>query len=413
MMTRLLFVLMLLLAALPARAADATLDATRSSVVLGDPQGWFGKRWFGQERPRPVTLRLALSQPVPFRLFLLDGPPRLVADFDGADLGDAAPDAVAGAAQLPDLRWGPAGAGRSRVVAELPGPYRIARASQRAGADASSVIVEILLEPVAKKDFAPRPGAAAALRDLPDPVEFLDASLSADAPLRVMLDPGHGGIDPGAQAGGQSEAVLVLAFARELAAALRGENVTVLMTRDDDRFLGLEARLTAARTQAADLFISLHADALPEGQAAGVAIYVWNPAADDRATAQLAARHGRDDLLAGVDLAGTDDALAATLMDVARTDTQPRSENFAKFLASAMALDGIGMHRRPVKGAAFSVLKAPDIPSVLVELGFITDPNDRANLTDPAWRARMVGVMARAITGWAEDEATRRRLLRH
>lgn len=185
------------------------------------------------------------------------------------------------------------------------------------------------------------------------------------------------------------------------------------MTREDDSFVRLEERMTRARAAGAQLFLSLHADALPQGQAAGATVYLWNPASDGRAARQLAMRHDRDDLVAGVDLAGQDDALADTLMDFARTDTQPRSENFARWLTSRMALMGIGMHGRPVKGAAFSVLKSPDIPSALLELGFISDDSDRANLTDPSWRARMVEVVADAITGWARDDRARSAMLRH
>jgi len=170
--------------------------------------------------------------------------------------------------------------------------------------------------------------------------------------------------------------------------------------------------MTIARAERADLFISLHADALPAGEAAGLSIYVWNPQADDRATRELAMRHDRADLLAGLDLAGTDDQLADVLMDLARTETHPRSEAFAKFAVSELNRAGIAMHRRPVRGAAFSVLKSPDIPSVLVELGFLTDPGDRANLFDPEWRAQTAQALAQAIGLWAQDDAARAALLR-
>lgn len=123
-------------------------------------------------------------------------------------------------------------------------------------------------------------------------------------------------------------------------------------------------------------------------------------------------RHGPDDLLAGLDLTGQDDALTGVLMDFARTDTQPRSRNFADWLVSRMSLMGIGMHGRPVQRATYSVLKSPDIPSVLLELGFISDHDDRANLLNPEWRARMVRVVAEAVTGWARDEAARATMLR-
>ena len=170
--------------------------------------------------------------------------------------------------------------------------------------------------------------------------------------------------------------------------------------------------MTAARQAGAHLLMSLHADALPQGQAAGATIYVWSSSADDRASRQLVMRHQRDDLLRGQDLTGQDDGLAVALMDFARTDTQPRSEAFARHLTSRMALRGIGLHGRPVQGAAFSVLKSPDIASVLLELGFITDEADLFNLTDPDWRARMATAVAEAVTGWWRDEQARAALLR-
>lgn len=118
-------------------------------------------------------------------------------------------------------------------------------------------------------------------------------------------------------------------------------------------------------------------------------------------------RHDRADLLAGMDLAGTDDQIADVLMDMARIETQPRSEAFAKFAVSELNRAGIVMHRRPMRGAAFSVLKSPDIPSVLVELGFLTDPGDRGNLFDPEWRARTAQAIAQAASLWARDDAAR------
>ena len=110
-------------------------------------------------------------------------------------------------------------------------------------------------------------------------------------------------------------------------------------------------------------------------------------------------------MLAGVDLDGTDDRVARALMDLARTRTQPASEAFASHLSSELALSDIGMHRRPVQGAAFSVLKSPDIPSVLVEIGFLSDPVDRANLLNPAWRGQMAQAITRAVTNWRADQA--------
>lgn len=362
-------------------------------------------------RPRPMQLDLTLNKPVPYRVFLLDGPPRLVVDLKGVDFGGADPALLFGSDLVPAIRWGRFQRGWSRLVAELPGPYAVTESGL--ATRSLQPAIRVRLKPVTPEDFRPR--ANASMTNLPVPALDQGTMPPTDADpdrLVVALDPGHGGIDPGALAAGHSEADIVLSVALAAREALTRAGIEVFLTREGDRFVGLESRMTAARAAGADLFISLHADALPQGQAAGATIYIWDPKANDAATQLLTQRHDRDDLLAGLDLTGSDDALAGVLMDMARADTQPRSENFAKFLASRLTLGGIQMHRRPVKGARFSVLKSPDIPSVLLELGFLTDPEDRQHLTDPAWRSQMVQAITNAVTGWARDEDNRAVLLR-
>ncbi|WP_103171423.1 N-acetylmuramoyl-L-alanine amidase [Paracoccus sp. SY] len=397
---KVLALILSLLVAFPVWGNEPARLDIGGSALVATGRGWGG--------PQPLELRLSLTRAVPYRTYLVDGPPRLVVDVKDTDFGLARPQDLFGADLAPAIRWGPYREGWSRVVVELPGTYRIDRAGQRARAALSQITV--VLAPVAAQDFAPRPSATAALRDLPEPAEL--PAQPADEGFTVVLDPGHGGFDPGALAEGESEANLVLVFSLELRAALQARGITVEMTRSDDSFVALERRMTTARQARGDLFISLHADALPQGQAAGATVYVWNPAADDRAAEQLALRHGRDDLVAGADLTGHDDALTGVLMDFVRTDTQPRSESFARWLTSRMSLMGIGMHERPVQRATYSVLKSPDIPSVLLELGFISDHDDRANLLNPLWRGRMVQVVSDAIVGWARDEAARAAMLR-
>lgn len=394
-------ILAMLMALSPAAAQDlARVDQGASALVKA------GRVWWGEP---PLELRLALSRPVQWRVTMVSDPVRLVLDVKGVDFSGADSKALFGADLAQDVRWGSYRAGWSRMVVELPGPYRIDSAAQQTTPPLSQI--NIRLSPVAPEDFTAPPSATAALRGLPDPAD-VPAALPPHDKLVVVLDPGHGGFDPGALAEGETEANLVLVFALELRKALQDRGVDVVMTREDDSFVALEQRMTFAREARADLFMSLHADALPTGQAAGATVYIWNPRSDTQASQQLVNRHERDDLLAGVDFGGQDDALAGAMMDFVRTDTQPRSENFARWLSSRMALMGIGQHGRPVQGASFSVLKSPEIPSVLLELGFISDHNDRANLLNPEWRVRMVQVMAEAVMGWARDESTRASMLR-
>lgn len=417
--------------------ALAPAHANPPGAVRFDPtQSLIAAQGRERDAARPLSLRLSVGVRAPWRVYLLDAPPRLVVEVEGMTLPseDAA---VPGAELLPGLRWGGGLSGWGRIVAELPGTYQISRATitgaaavvsggaqAQAGNSANTgeagnaagpsgdparplgaAAIELALTPVPADRFAPRQDALTALHGMP-PLAKLPPAPPRHERLRVVIDPGHGGIDPGAQVDGLTEAALMLGFATELASALTAAGFEPMLTRGDDRFIPLEQRATSARAVRADLFISLHADMLPKGQAAGATIYVWNPQSNDRAARELAARHDRDDLLAGVDLDGTDDQVARALMDLARTGTQPRSEAFAAHLSSELALSDIGMHRRPVQGAAFSVLKSPDIPSALVELGFLSDPADRANLLNPAWRAQMAAAITRAVANWQADIAS-------
>jgi N-acetylmuramoyl-L-alanine amidase len=228
----------------------------------------------------------------------------------------------------------------------------------------------------------------------------------------VVLDPGHGGVDPGAERDGVREADLMLTFARELKEVLRRAGMQVVMTRDADVFVPLETRITVARAAQADLLLSLHADALAEGRATGATVYTLSETASDTASAKLAERHDRADLLAGVDLTRHDDVIADVLMDLARLESTPRSDHLADAVVEGLRQSVGGLHKRPRLSAGFSVLKSPDIPSVLVELGFLSSDRDRARLTDPDWRRRAAEGIRDALQAWAVEDAAEAALLR-
>jgi len=233
--------------------------------------------------------------------------------------------------------------------------------------------------------------------------------------VRVVLDPGHGGIDPGAEYGGMNEADLMLTFARELRVELlRAGGFDIVLTRDADVFVPLETRISIARAAEADLFISLHADSLPEaaGQAHGATVYTLSEEASDEASQTLAERHDGADLMAGVDLSGQGDEIALVLMEMARMETQPRADRLAAHLVDGIT-DATGrMNSRPLRSASFSVLKSPSVPSVLVELGFLSSPRDREKIASPEWRAKAAAGMRAALQAWAAEDATRARLFR-
>lgn len=360
-----------------------------------------------------VDVEIALTQAVPFRVFTLDNPARLVVDFREVFWDDLAnrrlPPPIAG------MQTGAApGSGWSRMVMTLSEPLLPQVAAMRTDPVTGGASVTLRLRPVAAEDFVAAAGA-------PPGVEAgLRADLAVPAPQArdtdrfiVVLDPGHGGVDPGAVRGNRTEAELVLAFARELRDALRRTGrVEVLLTRDADIFVPLPTRVTIARAAEADLFLSIHADALAEGRAEGATIYTLSDTASDAASAALAEQHDRADLIAGVDLAGTDDEIAGVLMDLARVQTAPRSRAFADTLVSHLGAAALQLHPRPRGEAGFSVLKAADIPSVLLEIGYLSDEGDLQNILDPAWRARMQAAITSAVLAWADADAAQRSLLR-
>ncbi|MCA1661760.1 MAG: N-acetylmuramoyl-L-alanine amidase [Novosphingobium sp.] len=222
----------------------------------------------------------------------------------------------------------------------------------------------------------------------------------ASRPL-VVIDPGHGGHDPGASgAGGLKEAQLTLALGRALRDELvRRARVRVALTRDGERFLALEERYGLARRLDADLFISIHADAAAEAGARGASLYTLSERASDAVAARLAARENRADTINGVQLREQPGEVAAILLDLSRRQTFERSAAFARLVVREGA-NAIRFRAEPLKSAAFVVLKAPDVPSVLFESGYISNADDAARLTDPAARARFAAAFARAIEAY-------------
>ncbi len=395
-MTRVLrllsFISLLLALSIPGQAQElsalARIDPLRSGIVATGDGG--------------LELRFGLSQPVPWRLRLMDNPPRLVIDTREVEWRGV--EALAVVRPGASLRAGAFRPGWSRLVLELAGPLAVVRAEMLTGAEP---MIEIRLAPTDPARFA----AEAARPDLPDwalpeATDLVAPPPEGAGPLVVVLDPGHGGIDPGAEREGTSEAKLMLTFARELKdALLRDGRFQVVMTREEDVFVPLEARTSIAREAGADVFLSLHADALAEGDAQGATVYTLAEEASDEASAALAERHDRDDLLAGVDLSAQDDVVAEVLMDMARTETTPRTERLAKAIVTALKAAKIRMHRHPHQTGGFSVLKSPDIPAVLLEVGFLSSDRDFKRLSDPAWRATLAEALVLALGAWADEDA--------
>jgi len=229
----------------------------------------------------------------------------------------------------------------------------------------------------------------------------------------VVLDPGHGGKDPGAEAGGYRESNLMLELAAAVEESLvRNTEFKVILTRKEDVFLSLEDRITVATQSGADLFISLHADAVIEGEASGTTVYLLSENATDKMSAQLASRHDRSEILRGVDLSGLDSQVTSVLIDMARQETKPRNEAVASFILEVFREKIAELSSQPLRYAAFSVLKSPDIPSILIEAGFMSTSSNLKNLTTPSWRDGFADALAEAISRWQIKDKQAKFLMR-
>lgn len=360
------------------------------------------------DRGQGLELHLALSQSVPYRLALFGGPDRLVLDFREV-AWDSLPAGFDQAERVSELATGAASgaAGWSRMVLTLTEPMEIESAEMRTDPATGEAVVHLRLQPGSMQGEA---GAGDAPLRVPLPPVRPNAP--DDGRFVVALDPGHGGVDPGAEAGGLQEADIMLVFAQELKDQLvRTGAAEVVLTRDSDRFVSLSERISIARRSGADLFLSLHADALAEGRASGATIYTLSEDAMARAPGLTTERFDRDDLIGGVDLRHADDQVAELLMELAQLDTQPRSDALAETLLEALDVAGVPLHSAPRTEAGFTVLTAADIPSVLLEVGYLSDPGDRARLSDAGWRAEVQVALVAAILSWHRADSFRRNLL--
>lgn len=365
-------------AALPAGADDAALVA-RAVAVVGDAAA--GAVTVTFDRAPAYTLRT------------VNDPPRVVVDLPLTDWRIAAPAPGAGLAR--GLRFGLAAPGRSRLVVDLGGP---AAATATLAPDADGVALTLTLR-------AQDPAAFAASAQGPPP----RAMAPARPPITVAIDPGHGGADPGASHGGADpgaliEKTLTLAHARALRAALAARGWRAVLTREDDAFVGLAARVAKARAMGADVLVSLHADAVPQPEVSGVSVYTLSERASDADAAALAARENRADPTLAALFPGVESDVAHVLAPRLRRETAAASARLGAALVAGLASLPL-LPGRPLRAAAFQVLRAPDIPAVLIELGFLSNADDRARLTDPAATMAAAEAIADGLIAWADASA--------
>jgi N-acetylmuramoyl-L-alanine amidase len=357
---------------------------------------------------------LDIDQTVTFRAVTLADPYRVVVDVPQVSFQLPTGTGSGGRGLVKAFRYGLVMPGGSRIVLDLTGPAKIANSYVLEAANGQPARLVLELEEVDRAAFvqslAPenRPELRPAIADAP-PVTIPAASdpaqksaTPADSRPVVVIDPGHGGIDNGTQSSGESEKNLVLAFGLALRDRLeKAGKYRVVMTRDDDTFIPLNDRVKVARNIKAALFVSIHADALPraEGDAQGATIYTLSDKASDAEAQRLADAENRADAIAGFNLAEEPTDVADILIDLTQRETRTFSNRFAHLLMGEMK-STVRMHKHPLKSAGFRVLKAPDVPSVLVEIGYVSNKGDLEHLVSEGWRSRAVGSMAQAIDGF-------------
>jgi N-acetylmuramoyl-L-alanine amidase len=354
---------------------------------------------------------LDLDKTIPFRAFALDDPYRIVVDIPQVNFHLPAGTGANGRGLIKSFRYGLVMPGGSRLVFDLTGPAKIANSYMLDAANGQPPRLVLELEEVDRATFA-QSLAPAKAPELKPSVSDTSVAISAPestpapkptAPLDprpvIVIDPGHGGPDNGTRAGDETEKNLVLAFGLALRDRLeKGGKYHVVMTRTDDTFIPLDDRVRIAHNQSAALFVSIHADYLPhnEGDAQGATIYTLSDKASDAEAERLADAENRADTIGGVNLTNEPTDVADILIDLAQRETRTFSNRFARILMGEMK-NTVRMHKRPLKSAGFRVLKAPDVPSVLVELGYVSNKSDLEHLVSDSWRAKTVGAMAQAI----------------
>ena len=355
---------------------------------------------------------LDLDKTIKFHAFALADPYRVVVDISQVSFQLAAGIGTAGRGLIKAFRYGLVMPGGSRIVFDLTGPARIANSYVLDAANGQPPRLVLELEQVDRTTFVQslaaegRPELRPAIADAKDTAAAAEAAArpatpaSADLRPVVVIDPGHGGIDNGTQSSGESEKNLVLGFALALRDRIEKKGkYRVAMTRTDDTFIPLADRVRIARNQSAALFVSIHADALPrnEGDAQGATIYTLSDRASDTEAERLAEAENKADAIGGVNLTEEPTEVADILIDLAQRETRTFSNRFARLLMGEMKKSTVRMYKHPLKSAGFKVLKAPDVPSVLIELGYVSNKGDLEHLVSENWRSRTVGSMAQAI----------------
>jgi len=354
---------------------------------------------------------LDLSRRIDLHLFTLADPYRVVIDVPQVTFRLPPKAGENGRGLIKAFRFGLVMPGGSRMVIDLVKPARIDKAFVVDAADGAPARLVLDLVATDRESFLRKIALDQRFARAQAPPSREQQS-SGDARPLIVLDPGHGGIDTGTKGpNGQMEKDIVLDFSKRLQEKIEtAGKYRVLLTRTDDTFVPLAERVRFAREAGAALFMSIHADSLPrrEGDAQGATVYTLSETATDPAAARLAEQENRADVIAGVDLKEQPDDVAGILIDLAQRETKTFSIEFANKLVGTMK-ETTRLHKEPIKSAGFRVLRAPDVPSVLVELGYVSNKEDLQSLSSDSWRDHAANSMASAIDGYFSAHLARAR----
>lgn len=375
-------------------ADDSDAAARSQPVVMGARIG---------EHPGLTRFVLELSDPVTPRVFTLANPDRVVMDLPDVLWRIGTPDRPSGLGAIRSYRYGSFRPGESRIVIDLSRPVSLAPLLIIPPKDGNGYRIVLDLAPASREQFARNAGwpddlAAKRVVEETPPGAAVASAETASVAKVIVLDAGHGGADSGTVGiNGTREKDLVLDEAKRLSRALEKRGYRVHLTRDTDVYIPLEQRVNAARDIHADLFISLHADSNPRPDVYGASVYTLSEAGSDREAAELARKENQSDIVAGVDLSAQSSPVASILIGLAQRDTINQSIRFAETLVAQLGRVTDTLPRAPHRSAAFVVLKAPDVPAVLIELGYLTNPRDCAQMATEQWRNDVSFAIADAV----------------
>jgi len=352
---------------------------------------------------KETRLIVDLTRKLEVRAFTLSNPYRVVIDLPQTVFQLPSKAGDSGRGLVKAYRYGLVMAGGSRIVVDVTRPVRVNQAFVLDPKDGQPARLVLDLAATDRESFMRNMAQQAKALPVTDPRKKVEAvpQTSADPRPIIVIDPGHGGPDTGAKAadGEIMEKNVVLDFSMTLRDQLeKSGKYRVVLTRTDDTFIPLAERVKMARQRQAALFISIHADSLPkaEGDVQGATVYTLSDKASDSEAAKLAEAENRSDVVAGIDMAREPGDVADILIDLAQRETKGYSHQFARTLVGEMK-SAMRLHKKPLKSASFVVLKAPDVPSVLVELGYMTNKNDLKLLTSDGWRAKAAGSIAEGV----------------